>query len=105
MGEKATIRVIWKPGWFLGGIPVKFYLDDEMFHEGKFKQPVDTRLDVAPGHHELLAVLDGRPKRDIVKASSYDFQVGAGRSYRAEIKYSRMWGDFKDELEWGEVES
>ena len=83
------------PGFFLADARTIVRLDGTVIYDGSFKSGFEVTVPLSPGPHTLDTVIAmGRLQR----TRQYPLTIEPGQSVRAELVYSRFWGNFKKQL-------
>lgn len=86
-----------KPGFFLTDVRVEVRLDGETIYDGGFMEGFRAETDAAPGTHRVETFIH---LGLMARKKMYRLAVG-NRPVEAVLQYSRIWGNFKNELRTG----
>jgi len=83
------------PGFFMADFPVEVRVDGEARHRGSFVAGFRLEITLDPGAHVVETVIGGA----FARKRRYVVEVPEGVEARvATLDYSRMWGNFTEEL-------
>ena len=81
-----------KPGFFLNDPRLTVRFDGHVIYEGSFLSGFETTFPVAPGTPSLAVKLTTSL---FSREKQYSIAIEAASGYRAQLEYSRLWGNFK----------